>query len=181
MIILFGPQGSGKGTQAEILATRSHWRSLSTGQIFRDSKNPEIHRRLETGELIDDQLTNEMLYDALAAINTKTEVILDGYPRNIAQAHWLLSNMSKLDRKVDCIIEIDVPRQESVKRMLARGRADDTVKAIERRLKIYQTETAPIIDLYRSRNIPYARVDGIGTVEEVQARIQDAVEACVRK
>ena len=181
MIILFGPQGSGKGTQAELLASNNHWLWLSTGQMFRDSKDPEIHKRLDAGELIDDDLTTKVLDNALTEIHIDTEVILDGYPRNAKQARWILDNMSKHSRTLSCIIEIDIPKSESVKRLLARGRSDDTEQAIERRLNIYENETKPIIDLYLSHHIPYAKVNGLGSVQEVQARIQDAITKCVQK
>ncbi len=181
MILFFGPQGSGKGTQAELLAKANNWRWLSTGQMLRDSNDPEISRRLVAGELIDDALTAKMLIAELSRIDKNTEVILDGYPRNLGQAQWLLDNLPKYSRVVTCSIEIQIPKEESVVRLLARGRNDDTRQAIERRLEIYHNETEPIIDFYRARGIACMKVSGMGSIDEIHQRIQEVVEQCIHK
>lgn len=178
MILIFGPQGSGKGTQAELLAQRHGWRALSTGQMLRDSDDPEIQRRLEAGQLIDDALTTKLLADELARIPSATKVILDGYPRNLEQARWLLAHAPDYQRTVICALEIHVPTEESVTRLLARGRNDDTQAAIEQRLSIYHAQTEPILDFYRSQGIPFKQIDGIGSVEEIHQRIEQALAQC---
>ena len=181
MIILFGPQGSGKGTQAELLAAEHGWRCLSTGQMFRDSRDPEVHRRMESGELIDDALTAEVLKAAIAEAAGQPHIILDGYPRNLAQAQWLLDTLPALGRSITGIIEIDVPADESVKRLIGRGRADDNPAAIKRRLEIYHQETEPIIDFYRRRGITYDKVDGVGQVDDIHNRIQKVLDTWSQK
>jgi len=181
VILLFGPQGSGKGTQAELLVARKGWRWLSTGQMLRDSSDPEVRARMATGELIDDVLTARVLDTAIAKVEDRTQIILDGYPRNATQAQWLLDKFSDHDRANTCMIELDIPREESVRRLLARGRPDDQLPAINRRLEIYHTDTEPIIDLYRKHNIPYHKVSGIGSIEEIYARIDEVIKACALK
>lgn len=181
MILLFGPQGSGKGTQAELLVARNGWRWLSTGQMLRDSSDPEVRMRMEAGELIDDTLTSRVLGAAIAEAGDRSQVILDGYPRNATQARWLLDRLSDRDRASTCMIELDIPREESVRRLLARGRPDDQLPAINRRLEIYHTDTEPIIELYRKHNIPYHRVSGVGSVEEIYTRIDEAMKECALK
>jgi len=181
MILIFGPQGSGKGTQAALLASRKGWRWLSTGQMFRDSSDPEVHKRVESGELIDDTLTAKVLDAALADTDRGAKIILDGYPRNADQARWLLENLPKHGRSIACMLELEVPQEESIRRLAARGRADDKPPAINRRLEIYHSETEPVIDFYRQRNIPYHKVSGLGSVEEIYDRIQEVLKVCVPK
>lgn len=181
MILFFGPPGSGKSVQGELLVKRNGWQWLSTGQIFRESKDPELQKRLASGELVDDGLTNKILNDALKNAAGGVKVVLDGYPRNVDQARWLIDNLPDHSREISCVVEFDVPKEELVKRMVGRGRAEDTEEVIVRRLEIYQEKTQPVLDFYRSQNVPIVKVDGIGTPEQVHERIQEAVAACIQK
>lgn len=181
MILFFGAPGSGKSVQGEMLVKRNKWQWLSTGQLFRDSTNPEIHKRLATGELIDDALTNQVLDEALRTIGIETMVILDGYPRNLDQAKWLMEYLPKNKRKIDCVIEFIVPKEEIIRRLSTRGRVEDTRDVIERRLGIYDEKTNPVLDYLRAQGAPITTIDGEGSVDEVHERIQDAVESCLRK
>jgi adenylate kinase len=181
MILFFGPPGSGKSVQGELLVKRNNWLWLSTGQLFRNSKNPEIHKRLATGELFDDELTNKVLEEALQGIDTKTTVILDGYPRNIDQARWLLDHLPNHGREIDCVIEFTVPEEELMRRLSDRGRAEDVREVIEKRLAIYHEKTTPVLDFLKDQNITVQTVDAHGTIEEVHQRIQGAAESCIQK
>lgn len=181
MILFFGPPGSGKSVQGELLVKRNDWQWLSTGQIFRSSKNPEMHKRLATGELIDDELTNKVLDEALEAIDSSTMVILDGYPRNIDQAQWLIEHLPKHGREIDCVIEFTVPEEEIIRRLSGRGRAEDVRDVIERRLAIYYEKTTPVLEFLRSQGIRVQTVDAHGPVEQVHERIQDVAETCQQK
>jgi len=179
MIILFGPQGSGKGTQAELLASRKHWHWLSTGKMLRDSSDPEVHERQNKGELIDDELTARILREELVSLRDQAEIILDGYPRNTIQAQWLLEILPQLGQSVTCILELYVPEHMSIERLLARGRSDDTPQAIRRRLEIYHAETEPLIDFYQQRGVSHCKINGFGSVEDVYSRVDEALKTCV--
>lgn len=181
MILFFGPPGSGKSVQGDLLVQRNGWQWLSTGVLFRSSKDPEIHKRLATGELIDDDLTNKVLATALREISSDTTIVLDGYPRNTDQAQWLVDHLPNSDRKIDCVLEFSVDSEEIVRRLSQRGRAEDTRDVIERRLNIYREKTQPVLDFYKSHDVPVLRVNGVGTIEEVHERIQQAVKACIQK
>ena len=181
MILFFGPPGSGKSVQGELLVKRNGWQWLSTGQLFRESKDPEIHKRLATGELIDDQLTNKVLDEALKHIDSTTKVVLDGYPRNTDQAQWLVDHLPNHNREISCIVEFNVDSDEIVRRLSQRGRAEDTREVIERRLEIYREKTQPVLDFYEDRQVPILHIDGNGSVEDVHERIHQVVDACIQK
>ena len=178
MILFFGPPGSGKSVQGELLVERNGWSWLSTGQLFRDSSNPEVLERLAKGDLIDDALTNKVLDEALHKANDKTRVVLDGYPRNKAQAEWLDKHLPEHGREIVAVIVFDVPKEELVRRLAGRGRVEDSLDVIEKRLAIYFENTKPVLDFYKRRNVPVMTVNGHGPVGEVHDRIQQAVEAC---
>jgi adenylate kinase len=179
MILFFGPPGSGKSVQGELLVNRNHWTWLSTGQMFRDSEDPEVLERLKSGELIDDELTNKVLDQALQGIDTDNHVVLDGYPRNPAQAEWLEDHLPKHGREIRCIIVFETPKEELVRRLAGRGRTEDTPAVIEKRLDIYARNTKPVLDYYRQRGIDVIEVDGLGSVDVVHERIQQAVQQCI--
>jgi len=179
MILFFGPPGSGKSVQGQLLVERNGWKWLSTGQLFRDSKDPEMLERLSTGELIDDELTNKIVNEALGGVDTDNNVILDGYPRNLAQAKWLEDHLPKHGREIQAIIAFDTPEDELVKRLSGRGRTEDSPAVIEKRLRIYHQNTKPILDYYREQGTNVISINGLGEVNEVHERIQEAVEKCI--
>lgn len=178
MILFFGPPGSGKSVQGKLLVERNGWEWLSTGELFRNSNDPEVLKCLASGELIGDDLTNKVLDEALSNVLSEV-VVLDGYPRNIDQAKWLDENMPKHDRKIRCIVLFDVPHDELVRRLCGRGREEDTVEVIDRRLEIYRQTTKPVTDYYRDLDIPMLSIDGVGDVNEIHERIQAAVLPCL--
>ena len=178
MVLFFGPPGSGKSVQGELLVARNGWNWLSTGQLFRDSSNPEVLERLAKGELIDDTLTNKVLDEALHHAKDNTRVVLDGYPRNREQAEWLDSHLPEHGREIAAIIVFEVPREELIRRLAGRGRAEDSLDVIERRLNIYFENTKPVLDFYEKQGVPVVTVNGHGSVTDVHDRIQKAIEAC---
>lgn len=180
MILFFGPPGSGKSVQGELLVERNGWQWLSTGQLFRDSKDPEVLARLATGELIDDELTNKVLKTALTEADDTTKIVLDGYPRNVDQAQWLISNLPEFKREISCVIQFVVPKEELVTRLSGRGRSEDSADVVERRLDIYEEKTKPVLDFYAKSGTKVFEIDGVGTPEEVHERIQSVVESCIR-
>ena len=173
MIVFFGPAGAGKSMQGQMLAARHHWRWLSTGQLLRDTKNPEVLELLQTGDLASDELIGRVLGQALEKAQDIERIILDGFPRNTNQANWLIDEQEKLGRKIDLAIVLEVPRAEIAERLRVRGRADDTPEVIDARLNIYRKEIYPILNLLSENNIPIAHVHGVGTVGQVH----DAIEA----
>ena len=178
MVLFFGPPGSGKSVQGELLVQRNGWMWLSTGQLFRASEDPEVHARLKTGELIDDELTNKVLDQALQNLDVESKIVLDGYPRTPQQAEWLEQRLPQHGREIYGVIVFETPQEELVKRLSGRGRSEDTPEVIERRLKIYARATKPVLDYYRAHGVPVCEVNGLGTVEEVHERVQQAVEQC---
>jgi adenylate kinase len=181
MILFFGPPGSGKSVQGQLLVDRNGWQWLSTGDLFRNSRDPEVLERMASGELIDDELTNKVLETALKeAEGKKGRVVLDGYPRNLDQVRWLTKNLPKYSRKIECLILFEVPRQELINRLSGRGRAEDSLAVISHRLDIYQQKTSPVVEYYRRQGRHIISIDGMGPAEEVHERIQEAVTACLK-
>jgi adenylate kinase len=178
MILFFGPPGSGKSVQGKLLVERNGWQWLSTGQMFRDSQDPEVLEHLAGGELIDDELTNKVVDDALRKADDDNRVVLDGYPRNPSQAAWLDDHLPKHGREIRAIIVFETPREELIKRLAGRGRTEDSPAVIEKRLQIYHENTKPILDFYRNQGVQICEIDGVGNVEEVHERIQEAIDAC---
>ena len=177
-VILVGPPGAGKGTQAVALSERLGVPHISTGDLFREHVNEqsslgqEAKRYLDSGELVPDSVTNEMVRERLDAPDAKAGFLLDGFPRNTAQADVLSDILAGNNTEVDAVIQLDVSEDELVDRLLARGRSDDTEDVIRRRQQVYESETAPLLEYYADRLVT---VSGIGSVDEVAARVMDAL------
>lgn len=177
-VILLGPPGAGKGTQAVALSERLGVPHISTGDLFREHVNEqsplgtEAKRYLDSGELVPDSVTNEMVRERLDAPDAKAGFLLDGFPRNTAQADVLADMLARRGSDVDAVIQLDVSEDELVDRLLARGRSDDTEDVIRRRQQVYASETAPLLRYYADRLVT---VPGIGSVDEVAARVLDAL------
>jgi adenylate kinase len=180
VILFFGPPGSGKSVQGQLLVERNGWQWLSTGDLFRKSKDPEVLKRMASGELIDDELTAKVLDEALAGIGRDIQVVLDGYPRNLQQAERLEKQLPKFGRKVACVILFEVSREELISRLVGRGRTEDTEEIINRRLDIYDSKTSPVVNFYSDKSVPVLAVDGEGDINEIHERIQTAVQSCLK-
>lgn len=180
MILFFGPPGSGKSVQGQLLVERNGWQWLSTGDLFRNSKDPELLKRLATGELIDDELTNKVLDQAIRNVKGDEPIVLDGYPRNLDQVKWLVDYLPAHGRKIECVVVFEVPRDELISRLSGRGRAEDSLEVISRRLDIYQEKTRPVVDYYRESGVPVMSVDGTGAIPDVHERIHEAVMSCLK-
>ena len=172
MIIFFGPAGAGKSVQGQILAARHGWRWLSAGQLLRDTHDTDIIKQMQMGELLPPVLVNGVVGEALAAAKDVSRVILDGYPRELEQARWLVDNATHHGRDIKLVVVLEVPRGEVVKRLKVRGRSDDTPEAIDKRLNLYRSEIYPILDLLNNLGVPIAHLDGVGTVGEVHDKIE---------
>ncbi len=179
-LLLMGPPGAGKGTQASIIAERYGIPAISTGDLFRNNVargtdlGREAERYMNAGEYVPDDVTNGMLRDRLLEPDAEKGFLLDGYPRTLAQVEFLDSVLEEQGVSLDRVVELVVDVDEVVSRLLARaaaeGRKDDTEEVVRRRLEVYAEETAPLLELYDSRGL-LIRVDGVGTVEEVANRI----------
>ncbi|MBP5647837.1 nucleoside monophosphate kinase [Candidatus Saccharibacteria bacterium] len=173
MIILFGLAGSGKGTQGKALSEIFGWRWLSVGEAIREHGGYE--EIINNGGLIPDQdVINLMDKQIKKAEDEGFDVILDGYPRDKAQAEYIMNTMAD---KIDGAIILEVPKEELYERLALRGRDDDKEKAsIDRRFEVFEQNIYSILPLLKSKNIPVERVDGVGKIEDVTARLVEVVE-----
>ena len=128
MILLFGPTGAGKSVQGQMLAVRMGWKWLSTGQMLRDSKDPDVIRILKSGELVSDELTYEVFDRAIKDAKEKNypRVIVDGFPRTKNQAEWLAGYLDRIHEKIELVLVIEVPESEIMRRLAKRARMEDT-------------------------------------------------------
>ena len=176
MIVLFGLAGSGKGTQGKALSELFGWRTLSVGQVIRDTA--KYADTINHGNLIPDD-------DVIALMNAQIEkieaegfnIILDGYPRDEYQAKWIMNNMAE---KIEGAIILEVPKEELYERLSLRGREDDLDKeSIDRRFEIFDQNISAILPLFEEKNIEVRRVNGVGAVEAVTNRLVDVVKEMV--
>ena len=183
-LVLVGPPGAGKGTQAAVIAAKVGIPHISTGDIFRANVGEETTLGLEAkkymdaGQLVPDQVTNAMVADRLTQPDMVPGFLLDGYPRNLDQADVLAGFLAAAETPLDVVVEIVVDNEAVVARLLSRGqgRADDTEEVIRRRLEVYASETAPLVGYYRERGL-LRKVDGVGSVDDVTARILAVLSA----
>jgi adenylate kinase len=172
-IVLLGPPGAGKGTQAQKLAEKLGIPHISTGDLFRDniSKATELgleaKKYLDSGDLVPATLTNRLVEDRLNDADAADGFILDGFPRSVEQAEALKDMLAARNTKLDAVLEFRVSEQELLDRLKSRGRADDTEDVILNRMKVYRDETAPLLDYYSDE---LKTVDAIGSLDEVFAR-----------
>lgn len=181
-IVFMGPAGAGKGTQAARLAQAVAVPHISTGDMLRAAaaSGSEFGRRVkaifDAGQLVSDEVMEGVVAERVTAQDCARGFLLDGYPRTLPQAFFLGGVLAGTSRRIDHVVLIDVPRDELLRRMLARGRSDDTQAAIELRLNEYEQKTRPLTDFYESRGL-LRRIDGVGTMDEVYARLAAAVGA----
>lgn len=183
--IIFGPPGSGKGTQAAKIEKEFHLKHLSTGDILRaevaggSAMGREAGRIMAAGDLVPDELIVDIVRGRLPEAEAGAGVLLDGFPRTERQAQALDAMLADEGHKVDFVIALDVPEPELVDRLLHRakveGRADDTRKAITERMHEYHKLTEAVLDHYRKQGVPVHRVNGQGSPDEVFERIRRAI------
>jgi len=185
-LLIMGPPGAGKGTQAKIIADRYGIPAISTGDIFRanvDAGTPlglEAKKYMDHGEYVPDEVTNKMVRNRIDEPDADPGFLLDGYPRTTAQVEELDGMIEYTGHKLDAVLVLTVDDDELVKRLLQRaetdGRADDTEDVIRRRQEVYNEQTAPLIEVYRDHGI-LLEVDGMGEVDEVTERLLGALGA----
>jgi adenylate kinase len=173
-VVLLGPPGAGKGTQALKLSEKLGIPQISTGDLFRKNISEgtplgiEAKRYLDAGDLVPSELTNKLVEDRIEQPDAVDGFILDGYPRSVEQARAFDEMLKNHNTKLDAVLEFAVSEQELLERLKSRGRADDTEEVIHNRMQVYRDETEPLLEYYSHNNLQ--KVNAVGTVDEVFAR-----------
>jgi adenylate kinase len=190
-VVLLGPPGAGKGTQAQVIAGRLGVPAISTGDIFRAnvSGQTELGQQakayMDAGDLVPDEITVAMVSDRLAEPDAKAGFLLDGFPRTIAQAEQLRDSLAEMGHALDCCLELVVDEDELVRRLSGRRmlvdgawvqRDDDKPETVRHRLEVYREQTAPLSGFYERAGL-LARIDAIGEIDEVTRRALTALGA----
>ncbi|NAA09985.1 adenylate kinase [Escherichia coli] len=184
-IVIFGAPGSGKGTQSERIVEKYGINHISTGDVLRaEIKNgTELGKTakgyIDQGQLIPDELMIDILASVFDSFKDSKCVIFDGFPRTIAQAEALKKMLAERGQDVSVMVDLDVPEEELMVRLIKRGkdsgRADDNEETIKKRLHVYHSQTAPLIDWYKNEK-KYQHINGLGTMEGIFAEICEAVD-----
>ena len=184
-LLIMGPPGAGKGTQALRIAEHYGIPAISTGDIFRAMKHSDtplarqVRTIMESGGYVSDEITNDIVKDRLAQGDCVTGFLLDGYPRTLQQVQTLDDYLAETDRPLHAVISLLADVEEVVARLLKRaaidGRPDDNEETIRVRLQVYAEQTEPLLDLYRSRGM-LVEVDGLGHIDEVSERVFAALD-----
>ena len=184
-IVIFGAPGSGKGTQSERIVEKYGINHISTGDVLRaEIKNgTELGKTakgyIDQGQLIPDELMIDILASVFDSFKDSKGVIFDGFPRTIAQAEALKKMLAERGQDVSVMVDLDVPEEELMVRLIKRGkdsgRADDNEETIKKRLHVYHSQTAPLIDWYKNEK-KYQHINGLGTMEGIFAEICEAVD-----
>ena len=184
-LILMGPPGAGKGTQAKVVSARLGIPAVSTGDIFRANVSEgtplgvEAKRYMDAGDYVPDEVTNGMVRDRLTQDDASHGFLLDGYPRTVAQVEELDRMLADAGHALDAVVVLTVDDEELIQRLLNRaateGRTDDTEEVVRHRQDVYNRQTAPLLAVYAERGM-LVEVDGMGSVDEVSERIFTSLE-----
>lgn len=178
-IIIFGPPGAGKGTQAKRISNEYNIPHLSTGEIFRSAiKNEtplgkEVKSILDAGDLVPDEKVVALVEEELKDDKYEEGYILDGFPRTVPQAEAFDSILDKKGKTLDAFLQLEVPEEELIERIMSRGegRSDDTPEKVKNRLDVYKKETQPVLNYYKKQGV-VKEVDGVGSIDEIFNRIK---------
>jgi adenylate kinase len=180
ILVFLGPPGVGKGTQAKLLCGARSLRHVSTGDLLREAvaSGSELGQKakefMDRGDLVPDEVMLGLVREVLD--ESGEGILFDGFPRTTRQADGLAEQAAERGRAIDAVVRIVADEDEIVRRMLARGRADDTEETVRHRLHVYQQNTAPLVEYYGKRGL-LREVDGMGAIEDIHARIKAAVGA----
>jgi adenylate kinase len=185
-IILLGPPGSGKGTQGALLSDRLDIPRVSTGDLLRNAVErgtplgQQARSYMDQGLLVPDEIIVGLIEEVLASPDGANGILMDGFPRTIPQAEAVDRALGARGSAVDCVLNIDVPEEELVRRMMGRareqGRADDTPETIRKRFQVYVEQTAPLVQYYEARGV-VRNVEGIGSIDEIAQRVTATLES----
>jgi adenylate kinase len=185
-LLIMGPPGAGKGTQAKRIAEHYGIPAISTGDIFRAMKTSDtplarqVRAIMESGGYVSDEITNEIVKDRLAQSDCAAGFLLDGYPRTLQQVQTLDDYLAETGRPLDAVVSLLADIDEVVARLLKRaeidGRSDDNEETIRVRLQVYAEQTEPLLEVYRSRDT-LVEVDGLGPIDEVSERVFAALDS----
>lgn len=186
-IIISGAPGCGKGTQSELIINKYGLKHFSTGELLRkemSEKTPlgvEAESFIAKGQLVPDEMIISLIQNALEKVpGDAPGIILDGFPRTVAQAEALETLMDGMNKPITVLVDLEVPRNELISRLLTRGetsgRSDDNLDTIKKRLEVYEQKTAPVSDFYKNLG-KYAGIDGLGTIEEIFDRVSTILDA----
>ena len=179
-VVLLGAPGSGKGTQASLLAAELAVPAISTGEMLREavaagtSLGDKVTQVMSSGHLVDDATMGEVVKERLAKEDAKAGFILDGYPRTLAQADLLAEILTEMESELDGVLYLQVPETVLVERILGRKRADDTEDVIRQRLLVYRQQTQPLVEYYKQLGL-LLPIDGNRLIEEVAASLLEAL------
>lgn len=170
MIIFFGLAGSGKSVQSDKLSAAINWPHISAGAALRASQDPQVKADLEKGNLADYRVTNGLMRQILD--ETSNRLILDGYPRQMEQAQWLIDEQ----RPIELCVWLDVSEETIRQRLAERSRHDDTEAAIHRRLEIFRAQTCQVLDFFSDHGVKIVKIDGSGSIDEVHQAVLKEVQ-----
>ncbi len=185
-VVIFGPPGSGKGTQSEKIIEKFNLAHISTGDLLRAEISG--HTQLGTiaksfidkGELVPDETIIGMIDNKIESLVGSKGVIFDGFPRTVDQAAALEELLAEHNSKVSVMVNLEVPKPELVDRLLKRGetsgRSDDNLETIEKRISVYEEQTSPVIDFYKKKKV-YKAINGVGSIDEIFEAISSAIES----
>lgn len=189
-IALFGPPGAGKGTQSQMLIEKYDLAYISTGDLLRTeiSEGTELGLQvkaiIDSGSLVSDEIMVELIEKKIMSSLDRGGILFDGFPRTLVQAYILDGLLLKLNTQLSCMLSLEVPREELIKRLLERGkssgRSDDTEEVIQFRLMEYENKTSPVKGYYEERNL-YFSIDGVGPIPEITERLDKVIEATLKK
>lgn len=181
-IILLGPPGCGKGTQAELLRNNTGLAQLTTGEMLREAvtQGTELgaiaKRHMLEGTLLPDEVIIGLMAERMRSPECSEGYVLDGFPRSLGQAKGLEKVLEQLGHGIDHVLSFNVPEEELVRRLLGRGRADDTEETIRTRLKVYAEQTSPLLDYYKHKGL-LRPIEGVGDIKDIHLYICSLIEA----
>ncbi len=179
MILMEGPPGAGKTVQAKLLRDRLGLAWISIGRVLAATVDDELLEMMKLGRMLPDKIVGEILEQAIDAVEVDTKIILDGFPRRQSQVEWFYEYLSRSQRSLEGVVHIMVRESEVQRRLLSRGRVDDTSKTISDRYEIYLNHITPMIDGFIANGIPVAKIDGEADIESVHERIDQFLSGVI--
>jgi adenylate kinase len=175
LVVLIGPPGAGKSKQSQLLKDRDHIEWVSVGQLLRQQDNPAYNEQMKRGELVDDAVVNQVIEDHVNALDRSQVVVLDGSPRHLGQARWIMDYAERSGHEIKRVLHLQIDESVARERLLARGRQDDNATSIAERLDEYRDTILPILAYYEEQAVPVVTIDGNRPVETVFAELDEVI------